>query len=193
MQKLTLVLKDIAALNKIQTKLNQKEALASEEQYILDAFLQHIPSTTNILKEKLPLDELFEIEVFDIKEMLPHMEKWINLFNNLPKNGDEHYPCAGWFDGEEDTTFWKRNVIIEAEFIPSLALSKRKVFRTIGLSLKTDGTGFFVFDLIEDAKSFPELYSFNGSWKEAYLLTVKTIQKGWPQTTFPIEFQSLLR
>jgi hypothetical protein len=193
MAALTLALKDIDALNKIQTKLYQKKRLSSEERYILDAFLQNLPSTSDLLKEKFPLDELFEIKLFDIKEMRLHMEKWINLFNALPKNANMHLPSAGWFDAEEDPLFWKRNVIIEAEFIPSLAYSKKESFRTIGLNLKTDGTAYFVFDLLDDAKAFPELYQFNGSWKEAYLFVVKTLQQGWPQTKFPEEFEQFLK
>jgi hypothetical protein len=193
MSTLTLSAKDIDALNKIQSKLYQKKRLSSEDRNVLDSFLQHLPSTSDLLKEKYPIDEQFEIKVFDVKEMLPHMEKWIALFNSLPKNGDDNHPSAGWFDGEEDPSFWKRNVIIEAEFIPSIGFSKRSNFKTVGLNLKTDGTAFFVFDLLEDARTLPELYQFNGSWKDAYLLVVKTLKEGWPQTMFPKEFEQLLK
>lgn len=184
---------DIATLNQIQTKVWQKKRLSLEDRNLLESFLRNLPTTSDLLKEKFPLEEKFEIKVFDTKEMWPHMEKWINLFNSLPKNGDEYHPSAGWFDAEQDDTFWKRNVIIEAEFIPSIAFSKRKHFKTVGLNLKTDGTAFFNFDLVDDAKAFPELYQFNGSWKEAYLLAVRTLQQGWPQTKFPDEFEQFLK
>lgn len=195
MSTLTLTVKDIEVLKKAQSKLYSGKRLSSDERSTLDNFLASLPSPATLLKEKFPLDENFEIKVFNIEEMWPHMKKWLDLFNSLPKNGDEYHPSAGWLDAEEDDTFWKRNVIIEAEFIPSLAFSKRedKGDRTIGIFLKTDGTAEFVFWQVRDAEQYPDLYSFKGSWKEAYLLTVKTLQQGWPQTKFPEELLPLLK
>jgi hypothetical protein len=129
--------------------------------------------------------------------MWPLLENWVMLFERLPKikNGNSSYPkaCAIYHEDYEDP--WSPNmVIIEVVFIPSLYYSKRKEGenKTIILQLKIDGTAKFQFWFVEDAENFPKLYSFKGSWKESYLLTVKTLQQGWPQITFPKEFEQFL-
>jgi hypothetical protein len=195
MKKLTLTVTDIATLKKAENKIHDRKPLNANERYALTNFLASLPSSETLLNEKFPLDETFEIKVFDIQEMWPHMEKWISLFNDLPKNGSKFYPNAGWLDAEESKDFWKTNVIIVASFIPSFAYSKRNKGENqiIAVNLKTDGTATFQFWTVEDAKDFPELYNFKGTWKEAYLLTVKTLMEGWPHTKFPEEFEPLLK
>lgn len=182
-------------MNQVQKKLTKSTPLTDEEDLALDAFLTNIPKAKQLLADKYPLDEQFEVQVFDFDAMIPHFDKWCNLFEALPKNGATHYPNAGWFDAREDKNFWKRGVVIEASFIPSLEFYRRgeKGNQIIGINLKVDGTATFEFWMIEDAEKFPELYNFRGSWKEAYLLTVKTLQEGWPQTKFPPELESLLK
>jgi|SRR6185312_1694301 len=195
MSTLTLTVQDIEILKKAQHKLQNRKPLSSEEDHALDNFLTSLPPPETLLNKKFPLNENFEIKLFDIKQMWPQLEKWIGLFNSLPKNGNAHYSNAGWIDAEEDKDFWKRNVIIDVTFIPSFSYSKRceGENRIVGLSLKTDGTAAFQFWIVEDAENFPELYNFKGSWREAYLLVVKTLQQGWPQTKFPKEFEQFLK
>lgn len=189
MSTLTLSVRDIEILKNAKHKLNLRKRLSSDERDVLDNLLAGLPPSEILLNEKFPLDERFEIKIFDIEESWPQIEKWIDLFNSLPKETSFTGVHAMWIDDD----FWKRNVIIEVSFIPTLAHSKRKDNKSIYLSLKIDGTALFKFNLIKDAENFPELYQFNGSWKDAYLLVVKTLQQGWPQTKFPKEFEQFLK
>jgi hypothetical protein len=194
MSTITLTVQGIETLKRVQNKLYNRKRLSSDELNALDNFLTSLPPSESLLNEKFPLNESFEIKLFDIEEMWPQLDKWITLFNSLPKNGNPNYPHAGWIDAEEDKDFWSKNIIIEVAFIPSFAYSKRgkEENQVIGLNLKTDGSATFEFWFIEDAENFPELYNFKGSWNEAYLLVVKTLQQGWPQTEFPKEFEQFL-
>ncbi len=194
MQTLTLKIKDIEFLNNVQKKLISRKSLTSTQQDALSVFLAHLPATEKLLSERVSLDETFEIKILDMKEMWPHLNKWLDLFNSLPKNGHSHYPYACWLDADESPELTAKNVVIEVVFVPSLAYSKRDFDgdKTIDIHLKTDGTAAFALRTLEDTDNFPELYNFSGSWKEAYLLTVKTLQQGWPQTTFPKEFEQFL-
>ena len=192
MQILTLTVKKIELLNTINRKLLKEEPLTTEDHDILSDFLLQLPSPSTLINERFPLDDKFEVKIIDMQEVMPHLEKWIKLFQNLPNNATL-YPEAGWFDANEDCDFWRRNVIIEASFIPTLEHSIREENQTIGLNLKCNGTAEFEFYLVEDAKSFPDLFDFKGTWKEAYLLTVKTLIGGWPQTSFPEELERLLK
>jgi hypothetical protein len=126
--------------------------------------------------------------------MWPHLEKWVALFNNLPKNGNELSVHAGLISADDSVELVRKNIIMSGSFIPSIAYSRRRKgeIKNIGFDLKTDGTATFQFWRIEDAENFPDLYNFNGSWKDAYLLTIKTLQQGWPQTKFPTEFEQFL-
>jgi len=195
MQTVTLAVQDIATLNKIHAKIYEKKRLSPDDRSFLDLFLRGLPNAFNLLHEKCPLDEQFEVKVFDVKEMQPHFEKWIALFRGLPKNGNPDYPYAYLFDVEQNTRFWKTSVVIEVAFVPSFEFSKRydKSSRTIELSLKVDGTASFDLYLISDIEQYPELYNFKGSWKEAYLLVVKTLKQGWPMEEFPDELKPFLK
>ena len=195
MKTLTLLVKDAQVLNEIKIKLINQHRLSSIQHNILSSFLSHLPPTETLLSEKFLLsDEAFEIKVFDIEEIWPHLHKWIDLFNKLPKNWSR-YPKAGWIDADKDGDVWARNAIIEIVFIPSLEYSKKnkKDNKIISLYLKTDGTAIFELYTIKDTENFPELYNFKGSWKEAYFLVVKTLQQGWPQTQFPVELKQFLK
>ncbi len=195
MQTLTLTVQDIEILNIAKNRLLSRKQLSSKELYVLSNFLEGLPKAETLLAEKFPLDKKFDIKVLDINQVWPHLERWLSLFNHLPKNGLSNFPRAYWVDAEEDKCFWKKNVIIEAAFIPSLAYSKKNEARgqIVRLALKTDGTAIFRFSATEDAEAFPDLYLFDGSWKEAYILTVKTLRQGWPQTKFPKEFEPFLK
>ncbi|MFA5987733.1 MAG: hypothetical protein WC797_03745 [Candidatus Paceibacterota bacterium] len=192
MSTIFLTVKNIEILNAIQNKSYQKVPLTDDERYALDDFLQNLPSTKDLFADRTPIDELFVVDLFDSDEMQMHLEKWVSLFQSLPKNGSNTYPSAGWIFPEEDCDFWKRKVIIEAEFLPSLTYSRKEENQAIGLNLKIDGTAVFNLILVEDVETFPELYNFKGTWMEAYLLTVKTLKEGWPQTKFPKELEQFL-
>jgi len=183
-----LTVQDIEILKKAQRKLFHHKRLSPDERYVLDSLLDSLPASETLLNEKFPLDEHFEIKIFDIEEMWPQLNKWIELFNSLPIGTH-----VGFIGVEDDRDFWRRNVIIEGTFIPSIVYSRRKKDQNILIYLKIDGTATFGFSKVKDAENFPDLYAFNGSWKEAYLLVIKTLQQGWPQTKFPTEFEQLLK
>lgn len=194
MQSLTLKIKDIELLNNIKTKLHLRKPLTSYQKDMLYIFLNDLPLTEKLISERVSFDETFEIKIVDIKELWPQLDKWLCLFNNLPKNGHSHYPYACWVDAEDSAELSRQNVIIEVVFMPSLDYSKRKFDgdKTVDIHLKTDGTAIFVLRTLEDVENFPELYNFKGSWKEAYVLLIKTLQQGWPQQKFPKEFEQFL-
>jgi hypothetical protein len=195
MSTLTLTVKDIEILKKAQSKIYLRKRLSSDERVILCNFLESLPLPETILNEKLPIDERFEIKLFDIEQMWPQLDKWLALFNNLPKNGSKLSVHAGWISADDSEELVRKNIIISGAFVPSLQYSKKAKGenKIIGFNLKTDGTAEFQFWRVEDAGNFPELYKFTGSWKEAYLLVVKTLQEGWPQTQFPEELLPLLK
>jgi hypothetical protein len=193
----TLKIKDIEILNEIRNHLDRNWSLSSDHLEHLTSFLAHLPPTKHLLSEKTSFDTELEIETMDISEVWPHLEKWIDLFNSLPKNGTRHYPSAGWINADEGDAVEKliqANIIIEVIFIPSFAYSKKEyeIERSFALHLKTDGTAIFVLKTLDDTANFPELYQFNASWKEAYILLVKTLHRGWPQTKFPEELKKLI-
>jgi hypothetical protein len=193
MQTVTLIVENIEILKNANNKINLRKRLSSDERGILEKLLNGLPESEMLLSQQFPLNEQLQIKILDIEESWPQIEKWINLFNSLPKKTSFTGVHAMWIDAESDNKLWKGNVIIEVSFIPTLSHSKRKDNKSTYLSLKIDGTALFKFNLVEDAKAFPELYLFNGSWKEAYLLVVKTLQQGWPQTKFPEELEPLLK
>lgn len=191
---MTLSVNDIEVLNTIYNKLSSNLKLSRKDRTVLSEFLYGLPSINKILTERFPLNDLFEVELYSVEQMRPHIQKWIRLFNRLPREISRFGIHAGWLDGQEDDSFWETNVVIEGEFIPTQQLSTRKDdgCLSIGIILKADGTATFKFADLRLAERFTDLYNFNGSWKEAYLLVAKTLQQGWPQTKFPLEFEQFL-
>lgn len=83
---------------------------------------------------------------------------------------------------------------MKAVFAPSLAyLTDRKASEGYEIRFKGDGTARFWFPTFRDVEAYPELYSFKGSWKEAYLLLIETLKKGWPTEGFPEELRQFLK
>lgn len=194
MPTLNLAVRDIAVLNAIADKIDHSKEITDDERQQLCIFLYGLPVTETLLQEKFPLEDEFEVNVFSIGEMKPHLEKWIQLFERLPNNGSSIYPSAGWVDGDNNPDFWRENRIIFASFIPSYKYSQLRdgLGLPLTLYLITDGTASVEIYTMEEAEMFPHLYKFKGSWKEAYLLVVKTLKEGWPQTKFPRELEQLL-
>ncbi len=192
MKYLALKINDIEFLNTIKKKLNSRTPLTSKEQRSLLQFLSHLPSSESLLAEHVELDKNIKITVFDMKEMWPHLNRWIELLRRLPKNNSQNYPSTGWVDASESPDIASKNILIQTVFIPSLYYSQKEKNSTFTLNLKTDGSGEFKLNTIEDTENFPELYLFKGSWKESYYLLVRTLQHGWPQQKFPRELQKYI-
>src|SRR6185312_5032439 len=194
MTKLTLTVQDIEILKKAKDKIYHRKRLSSDESEILNNFLATLPPSETILNLKFPIDESFEFEIFDIAQMWPYLKKWIDLFNKLfsKRKGLSGHAC--WISADDSEELVRKNIIITGSFIPSFAYSKKgkDENKIIGFNLETDGKAVLEVWKMEDARTFPDLYEFKGTWKESYLLIVKTLQSGWPQTTFPKEFEQFL-
>lgn len=193
MKNVTLRIQDIESLNGIKERLDSFKPLSNEQQDLLLHFLSHLPPTQSLIAEKVSFDETFAVKVYDLRELRPDRDKWFALFKALPSNGSRFYPSVSWVDVDMLDEYESTEVFISVSFVPSYAYSKNAPgFETVDLHLNTDGTAKFVLFTVQDTRNFPELYSFEGSWKEAYLMTVKTLKEGWPQTKFPKELEKLL-
>lgn len=193
MKPLTLSIKDIEILNNIYSKLACNQSLTLQERNELKTFLWGMPSTKLLLNEKVPLGEDFQLNVLDIKHTEPILEKWFSLFNGLSKLSEKFKVEAVWKYSNEDDTFWEKGILIEVKFMPASTFTQNEQDNRIRLVLNADSTAFFEVLFVEQAKEFPELYNFKGSWENAYLLTLKALSKGWPRIGFPEKFEQFLK
>lgn len=195
MQTLTLLIKDIETLNIAQQKLNKNQHLTGQETECLIHLLNNLPSTAMILLEKLRFDEKINIDVCDLQLIDQDIDKWLQLFNKIPKLGGDHHPIALFADADEQPFYWKNKVIIEVSFVPSYMANRKKdrADKIICLLLKVDGTAIFQMTSFQLAEEYKDLFLFNGSWHEAYIMLIKVLKKGWPQTKFPAEFEQFLK
>jgi hypothetical protein len=155
---------------------------------MLRNLLTQLPIADALLSEQIPMYEEFEVKVWTFDQVEHELEKWRALFNHLP--GYNICPFSYFVDGDEPE-FVRKRLIIVAQFAPNMAyIEERDV--SFKVYLKDDGTATFYLPTLEDAEQFPELYYFKGSWKEAYLLLIETLQKGWPMEEFPEELQKFL-
>jgi hypothetical protein len=194
MEAQTLFVKEILILNEIQAKLANHKLLTIEEQNILAGFLSNLPESEMILHDKVSLDESFEIKMFDVERNRQELDKWIDLFHTLPKHRIYPYAALTEIDEDGDREYVRKGVIIEFVFVPSYfhSLKEFEPHRIFDLKLKINGTAVFTLRTLEDIELYPDLYSFNGSWKDAFILVVQTLKKGWPQEPFPKKFEHVL-
>jgi len=188
MQTFTLKIKDIQAFNSIKEALSKHEPLSNGQQNQLINLLANLLPADKYLSDKIPTNELFEVKVWDIDRIEKQLEKWKDIFHNLP--GYDYCPFCYLVD-QDNTDLLRKNIVIVAVFAPSFTYNEE---RDAGFEvhLKDDGTATFWLPTLEDGEKYPELYSFKGSWKEAYLLLIATLQKGWPMEEFPEELQKFL-
>ncbi|HVW97066.1 MAG TPA: hypothetical protein VHA56_13935 [Mucilaginibacter sp.] len=189
MQTLTLRIKDIKNLNSIQQTLSKKDSLTVEQQYILSDFLEKLPLAKTLLSEKISLEETFDVQVLDVIELQETFLKWETLFSNLP--GWDFCPICSIVDND-DIELLRKGVVIMAVFSPSYSYNVEHRGDGFELHLNENSTASFMLPTLADAEQYPELYNFKGSWKEAYLLLIATLQKGWPINEFPEELQKFL-
>ncbi|MDB5124820.1 MAG: hypothetical protein JWP94_2949 [Mucilaginibacter sp.] len=189
MQTRTLKIKDIEILNNIQKSLLKAEQLSKEQQQSLLELLSQIPRSNQLLAEKIPLEKSLRVNLLSIQEIDIIVKNWISLFNNIP--GYDYAPCCLLVLGNEKLL--RENVIVTASFAPSMAYNLLEDEEGFELYLKDNGTASFQLPSLEDAEQYPELYNFKGTWKEAYLLLIDTLKKGWPMDEFPEELLPLLK
>src|SRR5258708_36234571 len=123
MSTLTLTVQDLEILKRVKQKLYDRQRLSDDERYALTNFLDSLPPAENLLNEKFPIDEHFEIKVFDVEEMWPQLEKWVDLFNSLPKNGNKLSVYACLISADDLAEMVRENIIITGSFVPSIAYS----------------------------------------------------------------------
>ena len=183
MKTLVLKIKEIKTLNEIAEILSQnKKTLSSDQIEYLSAFLRQLPTPTEIRLHQGLLDEAFEVEVVNWRNLEKEAEKWLGLFDQLPGS---HIDIP---DNHDSIPKLSRIVAFDISFNPTYEEPDHWVV----VELKTDGSAEFDFNTVEEAKRFPELFNFKGTWKEAYVLIIKTLKNGWPMELFPEEFQKLL-
>lgn len=190
MQKLTLKIRDIHTLNEIQKSLGEQQSLTEKQQNILSDFLIQLKTTNALLIERTPLIDQFEIDLWNMKIVQQHLEQWEGLFSQLP--GWDYSPTCIVYD-EDAIEQLRKGIIMGVVFAPSMAYNTRRAKEGYEVHLKDDGTATFWFPTFEDAEAYPDLYNFKGSWKEAYLLLIETLKKGWPMEEFPEELKPLLK
>jgi hypothetical protein len=192
MKRITLTISNIDRLNSIQQLLVSQLSISKEDKLFLSTFLSQIPETANLLEDKISFDEKITIGLFNMSLIDCSLKKWQNLFGNLP--GWDYCPYCFFVDNDLPGLLQK-NIIIVACFAPSFSYNSHRSpdEKPYEVHLKDDGTATFYLPTLNDAKQYPELYNFNGTWKEAYLLLIETLKKGWPMEEFPEELQQFLK
>jgi hypothetical protein len=188
MKQLTLTVSDIARLNSIQNRLVNYKTISKTEKLYLAQILAQIPSLKVLLSNKVAIQETFDVKALDQQEK--NIQRWVALLNTGP--GWDYAPFC-YLVVEEDIAMLSKNVIIITQFAPSMSRNLDTSKRGFELWFKDDGQALFWLPSLEDAEYYPDLYSFKGTWKEAYLLLVNTWKKGWPMEEFPEELQQFLK
>ncbi len=192
MKNLTLTTKDIGRLNSICDSIKDGIQIRVNDKIFLADFLTQIPSINDFLIEKVPFDQNFEIGLWDSSKIESNLKRWQKLFGNLP--GWDYCPFCFAVD-EDNPELLKENVVLVAWFAPSYSYNtiRSSKDRAYEVWLKDNGTAIFQLPTLADAEKYPVLYNFKGSWKEAYVLLIETLKKGWPMEEFPEQLLSLLK
>ena len=191
MQYLTIRISDLKLLNIINAKLKSDIPLSQTEQLTLTRFLEQVPTPESELLKLIPCNESVTVKFWNMVRMEKVMKKWQRLFYNLP--GFDHSPGSDIIDQHSDPRLFARNVILNITFCPTLSHNEYEDKEPFEIHLKDDGSAKFWFPTFEDAEAYPELYNFIGTWKEAYLLLIETLRKGWPMEEFPEELKPFLK
>eukprot|EP01037_Dinobryon_pediforme_P007926 gene7926-7998_t len=195
MKQITLTTPEIKDLNLIKEAFANKQPLTSDQQTYLVNFLSQLPTEQNLLSSKIPLDVPLPVNVWDMEKIKDGTAKWIALFESLPDYNHTTF-CITAYENEPELI--KIGTLVVALFAPTLTyavyLSEVALDNeSFEVHLKDDGTAYFKLPTLQDAEHYPELYNFKGSWKEAYLLLIETLKKGWPMEEFPEELKPFLK
>jgi hypothetical protein len=194
MNQLTLTIQNISDLNSIKEALVKNQPLPLGQQTNLISLLSQLPAGENLLSNKIPLDLPLPVDIWETERLRACLSQWIALFEHLPDYDGTTFCIAGY---ENEPELVKIRTVIVALFAPTLTYAiylseQAQDNESFEVHLKDDGMAYFKLPTLKDAEQYPELYSFKGSWKEAYLLTVETMKKGWPMEEFPEELQKFL-
>ncbi len=119
-------------------------------------------------------------------EYQEYLEKWRNLFSNLPKYRDEDI-CYAWFTTINERDFGEEDIEITVEFTPRLEFLEVSRCKLMAY-LKEDGTARFELgSFVQNYDEFSDLLKFTGDWKDIYLAILKLLKEGWPEVIFPID------
>ena len=190
MKNLTLTISDVARLNSIQKHLVDDKPISNADRVYVAEILAQIPTVEAVLTNKISLDETFEVYAWDTEKLETNTEKWRKLFGQTP---GWDYTAYCYLVVQEDRDMLNKNVIAIAQFAPSMAHNLDTSKRGYEVWLKDDGSALFWLPTLQDAEKYPELYNFRGTWKEAYLLLIETLKKGWPMEEFPEELLPFLK
>src|ERR1700733_6332623 len=192
MKQITLTIANIDRLYSIQNHLAENKAISTTDKVYLAEFLSQIPSVNTFLMEKVPLNDTFTVKLWNTSKIEVELQKWQRLFDNLP--GWDYCPFCFIVD-KDNIELLQRNVIMVEWFAPSYAYNSNRIGNDepYEVHLKDNGTAIFSLPTLRDAEQYPELYNFKGSWKEAYMLLIETLKKGWPMEEFPEELKPLLK
>jgi hypothetical protein len=188
MKTLTLTITEIDRLSSINKRLYNEQPLTTDDTLYLSKFLFQF-SSINPISAKIEFDETMIVNPWRNDKMETTLDKWKNLFFNIP--GFDFAPNCYILDNDSSELLAK-NVLMIAMFAPSLSYNSITSNDAYEVRLKNDGIACFWFPSFEEAEKYPELYNFKGSWKEAYLLLIETLKKGWPMEEFPEELRKFL-
>ena len=188
MKRITITIKETNTILAISKNLLDNRKLSGLQQTFLSNILSQIlTAESTMIEESLPED--IEILSSDRNESQNLLLQWRNLFNNIP--GFNFAPNCYILTHDSNSLVYK-NVVMIAAFAPSMSYNKILSNEAYEVRFKDDGTARFWFPTFEDAEQYPKLFNFKGSWKEAYLLLIDTLKKGWPMEKFPEELQKFL-
>ncbi|MDP1728498.1 MAG: hypothetical protein Q8M15_17065 [Bacteroidota bacterium] len=189
-----LKIRDLESLTEIKDRIGMGLNLNRSQLETIKSFLSSLPASNELISKKLvektPIDMSFEIQVWNLKTIWPHLEKWRKLFSNFPDQNGYIQAVIHEEMTDDNPEAIKENVIIESYFFPSVA--HLGADKSIGIYLKADGTARFVLTTLTDLEEFPELYHFKGTWEDTYFLVIETLKKGWPKVKFPKKLQPLI-
>jgi hypothetical protein len=190
MKHVTLTITKIEHLIDLADKLKDKVDLEDEERDYIFNFLSMLPESQDLLIEKVPLMAEIPVNLWSAKKMKRELKTWQTLFKNLPWK--KRRPRCEMTSEVDFDKLW-RNVFMTGYFMPSMTYDMEIDNEQFELEIMDNGNAVFNFPSSSNALDYHGLYVFKGTWKEAYLLLIDTLKKGWPIEEFPEELKPLLK
>lgn len=120
-----------------------------------------------------------------------YIKKWVNLFNQLPKCGEEDicFAYSMTFPPERDCGEEDVEIIVEFSPNPDFLENRCKLVAY----LKEENMAIFELgSFVQNYDEFSSLLDFTGTWKEIFFVILKMLQEGWPDLKFSEDHQLLL-
>jgi hypothetical protein len=174
-------------LNFLQNRLSKSCQISKVGEQFLSKTPTDVHSAESQFARKDSLTNAFYF--YALEEQAAILQNWFDLLNLAPGNSYARYRCLVI---AEYPLLFCNEIIIITRFSPSIAHHLNKAERSCELWFKGDNTAIFWLPTLKDAETFPELYDFKGSWKEAYLLLLKVWQRNWPIEEFSEELLKFL-